>query len=231
MTAEDATTTKTYQVTITKPEPAVSSDATLSSLELSDSTLSSPSAVALNPAFDSLVTEYTAKLTNEQSNPDLLVTTTNNNATVEFLDENDATIATTDIQTPNFHYLDSNVDVGDTVIKIKVTAEDTTTTKTYQVTITREALTLVSNLGQIIDDTDVLGINIGSGIISANATQFTTGTNAAGYEISAVQMDIGIIGNSIPMVSIYSDSTNSPHSSIKVLTNPSNVPSVTRTES
>ena len=139
VTAEDTTTTKTYQVTITRSEPAVSSDATLSSLELTDSTFSPPSTVALNPAFDSLVTEYTAKLTNEQSNPNLLVTTTNNNATVEFLDENDATIATTDIQTPNIHYLDSNVDVGDTVIKIKVTAEDTTTTKTYQVTITRAA--------------------------------------------------------------------------------------------
>ncbi len=117
----------------------VSSDATLSSLVLTDSTFSPPSTVALNPAFDSLVTEYTAKLTNEQSNPGLLVTTTNNNATVEFLDEKDATIATTDIQTPNIHFLDSNVDVGDNIFKIKVTAEDTTTIKTYQVTITRAA--------------------------------------------------------------------------------------------
>ena len=218
VTAEDTTTTKTYQVTITKSEPAVSSDATLSSLELSDSTFSPPSTVALNPAFDSLVTEYTAKLTNEQSNPDLLVTTTNNNATVEFLDENDATIATTAIQTPNLHFLDSNVDVGDTVFKIKVTAEDTTTTKTYQVTVTRVDF-LVSNLGQATNDPDTVTLDV--------ATPFTTGSNPTGYTLSAVTLDIGVSPGTTPLVSIYSDSSGRPGSSLSVLTNPTNIPSIT----
>ena len=213
-----------YKVTATE-----STDATLSDLQVHDSLIIGDPAVPLTPAFDPDVTEYYATVANTIVLVALAAKPNDTNATVEFMDEHGSTM-TALYENDDFHWVEYDIDVGNNVFRVKVTAEDASTTKTYQVTITREALTLVSNLGQIIDDTDVLGINIGSGIISANATQFTTGTNAAGYEISAVQMDIGIIGNSIPMVSIYSDSTNSPHSSIKVLTNPSNLPSVTRTE-
>ena len=77
-----------------------SNDATLSGLALSDVTFVPEVDVSLNPAFDSEVTEYTATFANEQSNPYLEVTTNDDNATVEFLDENNATIATTDTSPP-----------------------------------------------------------------------------------------------------------------------------------
>ena len=67
-------------------------------------------------------------------------TPNDSNATVEFLDENDATIATVS-QTGNVHSILPDFDFGENVFKVKVTAEDGTTTKTYQVTITREATT------------------------------------------------------------------------------------------
>ena len=84
-----------YKVTATE-----STDATLSDLQLSDVTFVPEVDVSLNPAFDSEVTEYTATFADDQSNPYLEVSTNDDNATVEFLDENDATIATTDISPP-----------------------------------------------------------------------------------------------------------------------------------
>ena len=88
---------------------------------------------------------------------------------------------------------------------------------------------LISNLGQTTVDNDAIGHNTGVGIRAANGSQFTTGNNATGYQITAVRLEIGIIGDAVPMVSIYSDSANSPGSSLKVLTNPSNLPTVTQT--
>ena len=46
--------------------PTLSTDATLSNLDLSDGTFTPSVAVSLNPAFDSLVTEYTATFSNVQ---------------------------------------------------------------------------------------------------------------------------------------------------------------------
>ena len=69
---------------------------------------------------------------------------------------------------------------GDNVIKVEVTAEDGTTTKTYQVTVTRVDF-LVSNLGQT-DRTS--GDHLGTTLWSAQ--QFKTGTNPSGYTVSEV---------------------------------------------
>ena len=115
--------------------PAVSSDATLSDLVLFDSTSTE---VTLVPAFDSEVTEYTATVANEHTRGALDAQLNDVKAGVEFLDENDATIPTAGMA-GDVRYINPSLDVGDNIFKIKVTAEDTTTTKTYQVTITRSA--------------------------------------------------------------------------------------------
>ena len=115
--------------------PAVSSDATLSDLVLFDSTSTE---VTLVPAFDSEVTEYTATVANEHTRGALDAQLNDVKAGVEFLDENDATIPTAGMA-GDVRYINPNFDVGDNIFKIKVTAEDTTTTKTYQVTVTRSA--------------------------------------------------------------------------------------------
>ena len=115
--------------------PAVSTDATLSDLVLFDSTSTE---VTLVPAFDSEVTEYTATVANEHTRGALDAQLNDVKAGVEFLDENDATIPTAGMA-GDVRYINPNFDVGDNIVKIKVTAEDTTTIKTYQVTITRAA--------------------------------------------------------------------------------------------
>ena len=197
----------------------VSTDATLSGLLL-DSTLA-PTSISLTPAFDSEVTEYTATFANQYSDATFQVNTNDDNATVEFLDENDATIPTTRTTPPNIHYLASDLAEGANIFKIKVTAEDGTTTKTYQVTVTRVDF-LVSNLGQATND---------PGTINAThiefATPFTTGGNPTGYTLSAVTLDIGVSPGTTPLVSIYSDSSGRPGSSLRVLTNPTTIPPIT----
>ena len=113
----------------------ISTDATLSDLVLFDSTSTE---VTLVPAFDSEVTEYTATVANEHTRGALDAQLNDVKAGVEFLDENDATIPTAGMA-GDVRYINPNFDVGDNIFKIKVTAEDTTSTKTYQVTITRAA--------------------------------------------------------------------------------------------
>ena len=152
--------------------PSVSSDATLGNLELLDSTTATASVVSLNPAFDSAVTEYTATVANDKFDADLEVTTTDDNATVEFLDENDATIPTAGTSPGNIHFIEPNLDVGDNIFKIKVTAEDATTTKTYQVTVTRSAApgATLSNLRLLDHNANQIPLNP---TFSAEETSYT----------------------------------------------------------
>ena len=92
----------------------------------------------MSPAFAAAVTSYTAAVANAHTGGELEATPNDSNATVEFLDENDATI-TTVTQTGNVHSILPNFDIGENVFKVKVTAGDGTTTRTYTVTVTRQA--------------------------------------------------------------------------------------------
>ena len=144
VTAEDGTTTRTYTVTVTRQAPtaAASTDATLSALALFDF---NSDGVTLSPAFAAAVTSYTAAVANAHTDGKLEATPNDSNATVEFLDENDATIATGG-QTGNVHSILPDFEVGENVFKVKVTAGDGTTSRTYTITVTRVDF-LVSNLG------------------------------------------------------------------------------------
>ena len=78
---------------------------------------------------------------------------------------------------------------------------------------------LVSNLGRR------LTVNIVTvGTDEAFAAQFTTGSHDRGYKISAVQVRMNVSSGGTPRVSIYSDSSNEPGSSVKVLSNPATLP-------
>ena len=92
----------------------------------------------MSPAFAAAVPSYTAAVANAHTGGELEATPNDSNATVEFLDENDATI-TTVTQTGNVHSILPNFEVGENVFKVKVTAGDGTTTRTYTVTVTRQA--------------------------------------------------------------------------------------------
>ena len=118
VTAEDTTTTETYTVTVTRAA-SISTDATLMSLSLSEG--------ALTPGFDSDTTIYTANVTNDVSSITVTAATADPSATVVI--KKGSTEATGGTVT---------LDVGSNTITVEVTAEDTSTTKTYTVTVTRK---------------------------------------------------------------------------------------------
>ena len=216
VTAEDSSTTETYTITVTRQAAAApaSTDATLSALALFDF---NSDGVTLSPAFAADVTSYTAAVANAHTHGELEATPNDSNATVEFLDENDATI-TTVTQTGNVHSILPDFEVGENVFKVKVTAGDGTTTRTYTITVTRVDF-LVSNLGQTEGGTWKLN-TAGAG----TAVQFMTGGNTLGYNISKVRLKLGSPSGIEPRVIIYSDNSGRPGSILKVLINPPVIP-------
>ena len=107
--------------------------ATLSDLEIEDG---AGAEVELTPEFSSGTTPYTASVANSVSRITLTETPSNANAWVDYLDG--AGTALTDLDTGTTgHQVD--LDLGDNVIQVKVTAEDGVATQTYTVTVTREA--------------------------------------------------------------------------------------------
>ena len=123
--------------------PPPSTDATLSGLSLG-------TGVTLDPAFAPGTTSYTAAVANSVDEVTVTPTTTDTNATPEFLDASDTTLDDADDVPANGHQV--ALAVGDTVFKVQVTAEDGTTTQTYTVTVTRAAAdtpTCTLNTGDI----------------------------------------------------------------------------------
>ena len=120
VTAEDGQTTKTYEVTVTRAEPPPNTDATLDMLDLSS--------VALVPVFLSATETYTASVANGVEST--TVSATPNDSAASFV-----------IQLGGVTDDDGVVplDVGANEITVVVTAEDGQTTKTYEVTVTRDA--------------------------------------------------------------------------------------------
>ena len=118
-------------------------------------------------------------------------------ATVAYLDGDDATI--TDAGTGvDGHQV--TLAVGDNVIKVKVTAEDTNATETYTVTVTRAAPTCTLNTGDLwcgvvtVEAVDFIGFGIvGYGFTSnvgaLSDTTFSVGSND--YTIGAVHTGAG----------------------------------------
>ena len=135
VTAADGVTPQTYTVTVTRAEPEqiFSADATLSALALSDA--SDDSSIALRPAFASGTTSYTASVANRVDKITIAPTTTNNSASVKYLNSSDTEISDADA-TKNGRQV--SLAVGANTIKVQVTAEDSTATpRTYTVTVTR----------------------------------------------------------------------------------------------
>ena len=128
VTAADGTTPRTYTVTVTR----TSADATLRSLALSDA--SDDSSIALSPPFASGTTSYTASVANRVDEITIAPTTTNNGASVAYLDSSDMPIPDADT-TKNLQQV--SLAVGANTITVQVTAADSTMTQPYTVTVTR----------------------------------------------------------------------------------------------
>ena len=106
--------------------PPLSTDATLSSLELSEGRLA--------PAFATGTSDYAAAVGYTVTRLTVVPTTTDANATVAYLDGSDMALADANTVTDE---QDVDLVVGETVVKVQITAQDTSTMLTYTVTITR----------------------------------------------------------------------------------------------
>ena len=106
--------------------------ATLSGLTVNDGS----SDLALSPAFAPDTTSYTAYALMAVDEVTVTPTKLNSNATIAWLDGNGMTLADADTAAGQQVALSE----GENVIKMKVTAQDGTTTKTYTVTVTRAAV-------------------------------------------------------------------------------------------
>ena len=112
----------------------ISSDATLSALALEDA--SDDSAISISPTFASGTTSYTASVDNDVDKITIKPTVNEGSATVEYLDSSDTEIADADSGKAGQQV---SLSVSANTIKVKVTAEDTTTTNPYTVVVTRAA--------------------------------------------------------------------------------------------
>ena len=104
--------------------------ATLSGLDIRDG---NANAVALTPGFSSGTTSYTALVANTVGRITLTETTSDENASVAYLDVDDNPLTDADTGTTG-HQVD--LVEGANTIKVKVTAEDGVATRTYTVTVT-----------------------------------------------------------------------------------------------
>ena len=153
---------------------ADATDATLSALSVSGTTLS--------PAFDAATTSYSATVANAVSQVTITETKSESTATVEYLDDSDNTLTDADTMTAG---LQVNLSVGSNIVKVKVTAPDTTTTETYTVNIVR--LTTPGS------GTEIWSATLTVGSHSAVSTLF--GWNSAGQFSGGALDDVDFVYN------------------------------------
>ena len=114
------------------PKAGASSDATLRALAVNDGT----SDLTLTPAFAPGTTDYAVSAANGVAQVTVAPTVNHAEAEVEYLDGDDNDLDDADGNTAG-HQVE--LSVGANVVKVKVTAEDNSATRTYTVTVTRAA--------------------------------------------------------------------------------------------
>ena len=137
VTAQDGTTTRTYTVTVTRAQATQtqSTDTTLSGLTATSSTSSGGSFTTLNiGTFAAGTTSYSASVGNSVTHVKLTPTVNHSNATVK-VGRQGTTLAPVTSGTAS---LAIALSVGSNTLVVRVTAEDTTTTRNYTVTVTRQ---------------------------------------------------------------------------------------------
>ena len=88
----------------------------------------------LSPTFAAATTSYDVTVANNATQVYFTAVTAHSGATLDYLDASDTTLTDADTNVSGFQH---NIIVGANVVKLKVTAEDTTTTKTYTFTVIR----------------------------------------------------------------------------------------------
>ncbi len=113
----------------------LSTDATLRALALAGA---NGGAIPLNQTFAPTLTAYTADVANGVGQITLTPTLSDDTAMVAYLDASDTVIDDANMTTPGFQVA---LTEGANEIRVRVTAEDDSTTQTYMLTVTRAANT------------------------------------------------------------------------------------------
>ena len=162
-------------------------DANLSALSLSDGT---PRFVTVvSPNFDSSMTSYTSSAAPLIDQITIKGTANNaDGATVAYLDGDDQVLADADADTEGFQV---DLEVGANTIKVRVTAEDGSTTRTYTLVVTRsEPLASPDALLSNLDEPNVTSLYAGTPTRKIRwtlAVGFETGSNEGGYTLNSVK--------------------------------------------
>ena len=161
----------------------LSDDATLSELIFSVGNLLKTALVAvdLSPAFDRGIEMYSVSVAFDKKQVTFMPAVNQAGATVAYFDGDDIALEDADTSTSDLaegHQVETAV--GPNTVKVKVTAPDGTTPKTYTVTVTRELPTL-SGSGVQVNGTTVLlqfqsDLPSGTGTLSAAAVAAFTVT-------------------------------------------------------
>ena len=169
---------------------ALSTDATLSGLTVYDGS----SNLTLSPSFASAGTEpYTASAAYDIATVTVTATKNQADATVAWLDASDATLADADAMASGHQVA---LEAGANTFKVKVTAEDGTTTKTYTVTVNRASPSCTLNTGDLWCGVVTVGNGTGYDGYAANSSlgalsdsTFSVGTNS--YTIEDIYVQTG----------------------------------------
>ena len=132
------------------------SDATLSALSVSGATLS--------PTFDAATATYQATVANAVTQVTITETTSEATATVEYLDNSDATLTDADTMTADFQ---RNLSVGSNIVKVKVTAPNGTTTKTYTVNVLRGAVPATCSVAAMQNQVWTANLTVGTQMVAS----------------------------------------------------------------
>ena len=155
----------TSEVTLRLQLRPDSTDATLSGLAVNDGSTD----LMLNPGFAPDEDTYTASVASTVAEVTVTPTTTDDGATIEYLNASNMTLA--DVGTDAGQQV--ALAVGDNVIKVQVTAEDGTTTRTYAVTVHRVSPTCTLNTG-----------DLWCGVVTVGAFESSGSTTAYGFSSS-----------------------------------------------
>ena len=201
----------------------ISADATLSALSIENP--ADRTAISFNEAFASGTTRYSASVANSVRRITVKPTTNNSYATVAYLDAFDSPLADADSAKAGRQVA---LSVGSNTVKVKVTAEDGNTVRIYTIAVARAVapqptVSLVSTLRQGRAEDDYVGTD--GTVVNVLAQQFTTGDHPTDYTLTEVVAALDYVGNSDtrPKVSVYTDASGTPGSSLHVLTGPASL--------
>ena len=145
VTAENRTTQKFYQITVTRVAAAASSNAALSDLSLATEAADDTDP-SLNPAFDTAslpaltggAHHFSASVSRGTSEIRVIPVKADSDATITVMSNGDDTVTMVTGSDPAAYAVD--LQVGDNVVTVMVAAENVITTKTYKITITRAGI-------------------------------------------------------------------------------------------